>query len=667
MAKIFPDSTLTRVIFTSSAEEQLYETCRNQLGPQWHVYYSCNLSTQDGEDGMRDNEIDFVIYHPKYGVIVIEVKGGRISYDNQTGKFYSINRHDEKFLIKDPFKQALVWKSRFLRYLRVTGVKVPVCHAVCLPSVSEEEIPRMASIEPAILIGRNRILHLEETLKSIAKVSHPERFLEFTDVKQALDDILTGKAFTSKLYLRDYIDSHDVRVKDVEDLSETFLTPIAGSQRLGIEGEAGTGKTILALLLAKKVRDEGKRVAVMSSNILLNLYLKREAGDGVDVWTYMELSQSLGIDLLSPPVGSTASKEDWLQFVGPEQLKAAIASSVLRYDVLICDEAQDVQPFWWEALEEILSGPDARLYLFFDRSQGVFGSGGNERHFVPEDVLPVPQPYFPLVHNYRNTREIAGFARYFRTGRSILQSHCGRFGYVPEILVYKDTEDCQRILGRLFRKLIREEGIDSSELTLLSAREPGAKDSVLYQCDEIAKTPLHRLTHNKKTNWRDAVSPRGTVAVSTIIGFKGLETPVGILLNLSEYNLPLDHPIMSSLVYVACSRAKHMLYILVQERDPKRDVLQKALSSIDSTGTMVLEGSGADYEFVGTVAHYNPDRIGWLKVNDPGFQRNSIMFFPSDVVKSGIVDIKVGKKLRFRPRVEGLATIACDLKISKVS
>lgn len=667
MAKIFPDSSLTRVIFTSSAEEQFYEACRNGLSNDWRVYYSCNLATQDADDGVRENEIDFVLYHPKFGVIVVEVKGGRISYDSQTGKFYSINRHDEKFLIKDPFKQALVWKSRFLRYLRVKGIRVPVCHAVCLPSVVEGEIPAMASIEPAIMIGRNRIQAIEDALKSVAVASHPERFMEFDDVHQQIHDLLAGKAFTTKLYLRDYIDSHEVRVKDVEGISETFLTPIASSRRLGIEGEAGTGKTILALLLAKKVRDEGQRVLLLSSNLLLNLYLRKEAGDGVEILTYLELAQSLGLDLINPPADSSVSKADWLQFEGPERLKKAIAQSALRYDVLICDEAQDVQPFWWEAFEEILSGADGRIYLFFDRSQGVFGSGGHEGNFVPEDVLPVPQPYFPLVHNYRNTREIAGFARYFRTGRSILQSHCGRFGYVPEVLVYRDAEDCQRILGRLMRKLIREEALDASELTLLSARDPSSKESVLYQTEEIAKVPLHRLTHNKKTNWREAKAPRGTVGVSTIKGFKGLETAVGILINVSEYNLPLDHPIMASLFYVACSRAKHMLYILVQEKDPKREILQKALSSIDATGTMVLEGSGADYEFVGTVSHYNPQRVGWLKVNDPGFQKNTIMFFPSDVEKSGLVDLKVGHKLRFRPKVEGFATIACELKVSKAS
>ncbi|MEZ4741777.1 MAG: NERD domain-containing protein [Bdellovibrionota bacterium] len=663
MAVLYPDSQKTKVIFISDAEQQFYDACRSQLGNDWKVYYSCNLSAMEDENGLRDNEIDFVAYHKDIGIIVIEVKGGRIHYDRDLSVFYSVNRNDERFKIKDPFKQALVWKSRFFRYLRKKGIKVPICHAVCFPSVEETEFPVMASVEPQILIGRSKIKSLEKSLIELAHASLPKREEEgIKDVSLQLDKILAGTTFTSKLFLRDYIDSQNFKVKDIEEVSDSLLTPIATSSRLGIEGEAGTGKTILALLLAKKFLLEGKRVLLLSSNLLLNLFFKKEIGDGVEIYTYIELAALFDVNLLEPSKGFEGDRKDWLQFAGPEKLKKAISSSGKKYDAVICDEAQDVQPFWWEAYEELLA-KESRLYLFFDRSQGVFGAGGEGEKFIPEDILPVPSNYFPLVNNYRNTREIAGFARAFRTGRSILQSHCGRIGYIPEIITYKDHEDCQRLLGGLLRKLTRTEKLETHEITLLSARDPNAKDSVLYQCNEVAKYPLYRLIHKRKTDWAEATAPKGSVALSTIVGFKGLETPVGVLLNLSEYNLPLTHPILSSLVYVACSRAKHMLYVFVKVGDPKLKIMQKALRQLDASGGLVLHGANLDFEFVGTVAHYNPDRVGWLKVSDPAFQRSNIMFFPEDVKKAGLSGLKVGSKLKFRPQVEGLATIACDLKL----
>ena len=688
MARLAPDSTKTRVIFASKAEEQVYSECR-KLSEGWRVYYSCTLSANEDDQGLKDNEIDFLCYHPRGGIVVIEVKGGRIRRDADAEQYYSVNRHGEEFKIKDPFKQALVWKSRFVRYLRTKGIKVPVTHAVCLPSVVEQDFPETTESNHSILIGRDRLKNLELSLKTIVEAAHPPRFLNFEDVGSELDKLLVGPSFTTKLYLRDYLDSHEHRVKDVETIHETLITPIASSRRLGIEGEAGTGKTMLAILLAKHLRDTGSRVLILSSNALLNLWLREEAGSAIDALTYTDVASSYGVNLLIPPKDFEGDKDDWVQYEAPERLRQATAKSSKKYDAIICDEAQDVQPFWWDSFESLLddSTGEDRLYVFFDSSQGVFGSGGSDGGaFIAEDVLPIPAPYFPLVHNYRTTREIAAVARAFRTGRSVLQSHSGRLGYVPELIVYRDPDHARELLTRLTRKLTQLEGLAADEITLLSARNPAAKESVLYKTETLGGLDVHRLSPVKKdntrnsnakkgendkkadqdgsgkdSNWSAAKAPSGSLAVSTIAGFKGMETPVGILINISEYNLPVENAIMSSLIYVACSRAKHMLYIFVKEGDPKVEAFQKALSSVQLTGTMVLEGSAADFEFVGTVTHYNPDRVGWLEVKDPGFQQGQVMFFPSDVEKANLSGLVIGSRIKFRPRVEGRITIACDL------
>ncbi len=660
MARIHPDSEKTRVIFASSAEEQFYQQCRT-LSDGWRIYYSCTLSAVEEEGGLKDNEMDFVCYHPRYGVIVVEVKGGRIKHD--AGNYYSMNRHGETFEIKNPFQQALVWKSRFLRFLRKNNVRVPVSHAVCFPSVSEDEFPATAGTAPEIIIGRNRIKDLEATLKTIFEKSQPEQYRRFDDCATELDRLLVGSTFTTKMYLRDYLDSHEHRVKDVESIHETLITPIASSRRLGIEGEAGTGKTMLAIMLGRYFRDHGKKVLLLGSNALLNLLIVKDLGPDIDVMTYPEVATSFGVNLLIPPPDFSGEKDDWVQYEAPERLKKAIQASTKRYDVLICDEAQDVQPFWWEAIETLLGkdgDDDGRFYLFFDASQGLFGSGDGQK-FDALQSLPIKAPYFPLVHNYRTTREIATFARAFRTSQGVLQSHCGRLGYIPELVVYKDAEDARRILGKLVRKLTREEGLGTEEITILSARNPQARESVLYQTEEIVKIPLHKLSPTGKKSWKDAKAPKDTIAVSTIAGFKGMETAVGILLNVSEYNLPADNPIMASLIYVACTRAKHMLYVFIQENDPKRAAFEKALAAIKQTGTLVLEGSKADFEFSGRVAHYNPERVGWIAVDDPAFTQGSIMFFPHDAKAAGLSELKEGVKIKFRPRVEGHVTIACDL------
>ena len=290
---------------------------------------------------------------------------------------------------------------------------------------------------------------------------------------------------------------------------------------------------------------------------------------------------------------------------------------------------------------------------------------GSEQGFVPEEVLPIAQPYFPLVYNYRTTREIATFSRNFRTGSKVMQSHCGRLGYMPEIIVYDDAQDCRGKLGRLFRKLFREEEVSTEDVTILSARSPKTAESVLKPTDIIARYKMRLLSAKSAQSSTAGAASANRVDMSTISGFKGLETPIAILLNVSEYRLPIDNPIMSSLIYVACTRAKHMLYVMVQKDDPKRAVFEAALKYIKNTGGMVLEGSDANFEFAGIVSHYNPDRLGWLTVDDPAFEKSTIMFFPHDVKAAGLDELKTGDKLRFRPRVEGYSSIATDLKLQK--
>jgi len=233
----------------------------------------------------------------------------------------------------------------------------------------------------------------------------------------------------------------------------------------------------------------------------------------------------------------------------------------MRYDVVLCDEAQDAQPFWWEAIEKCLvENVESRFYIFFDRSQGVFSSGGSDK-FIPEQTLPISGPYFPLVHNYRTTAEIAAFARQFRTGGHVLQSHSGRLGYIPEIITYKDAADCKVVLGKLAKQLVREEGLKPEEITLLSARKIDVAESTLKGIHEIGDVHLHHL---QGAHGPQPVSDKGKISVSTISAFKGLETNVGVMLNLSEYNLPLNHPCSvnthNRIPCRTCARSCHRRY-----------------------------------------------------------------------------------------------------------
>ncbi|MDB9786912.1 DUF2075 domain-containing protein, partial [Bacteriovoracaceae bacterium] len=458
------------------------------------------------------------------------------------------------------------------------------------------------------------------------------------------------------------------KILDVDLVYETLVGPICAINKLGIEGEAGTGKTMIGILQAQYFLELNKKVLFLSSNPILNLLIQQKLGGEATVNTYTGLAKDFQVNFLTPPKSFKGTKDQWEQKEAPKTLMENIPKHKKAfYDVIICDEAQDVQPAWWEPILLLLQDKkkQGRLYLFFDRSQGIFGSGSKDKKFVPQDTLPVPPNYFPLVNNYRTTNEISLLAAQFRSKTHSFGGHFGRSGYIPELITYRDKADFLLKLESITKLLIKEEELLPNDITLLSAREPEMDPSVINAVKDVGGVPFHRLIYKKNKKWKQTKTPSNAIGVSTITSFKGLETKIGILINLSEYNLPLHHPIMASLIYVAITRAKHMLYIFIKEGDDKHKAFEKTISKIDPGGSLVLTKEDSDSDFIGTVVYFNPKRMGILSVVDPNFSKRKVIFFPDDIERLGLQPHEVvnGMKIRFRPNVEGTMIVATQLEV----
>lgn len=658
---LFPDVRKMSVVFASSAEEQVYAMAQTLPDP-WRVYYSCTLSMKEQDAGVREGEIDFVFYHPAHGVIVVEVKGGRIQLDGSSGQFSSVNRHGRSFAIRNPFQQAIAFRNRFLRFLRSHDINVPVSHAVCFPQVAETEFPPHVNIEPSVLLGRIKLETLETSLAAVARSFHSHDFLKFNDVSSALDDLLVGATFKSRPLLREYIDSQEARVQELDALHETLVSPVSGVPRLGVEGEAGTGKTVLAANLARHFHGQNLNVMMMVASPLLASHISNDVGTDIPVRSFQEFAASFSVNLLVAPSDFTQGAEQWTQYEAPERLRRAIEASPIRYDVLLIDEAQDVQPYWWMALEALMVSPtESRLYVFFDRGQGVFGGGEGAATFRPEDVLPVPSNYICLAKNYRNTSEISQFARPFKRGHNIMATS-DRVGYNPSILGYKDTADAIEKLSSLVKRLNVEHGILEDEVVILSARAPEGRESILSGVERLGGLKMVRITTDSIRNHHFA--GEGEIGVATIAAFKGLEAKVVIVVNLAEHKMSLDNPIMSSLAYVAATRAKHMLYILSKDDDAKHEKLLAATRSIRSGGSMVLNSDDRPGEFVGRIVHHNPSRLSIIEMMTGEDVGKTVFALPGDLQRSEAVAVKRNSLVRFRLRSEGGAATAISIALA---
>jgi hypothetical protein len=214
--------------------------------------------------------------------------------------------------------------------------------------------------------------------------------------------------------------------------------------------------------------------------------------------------------------------------------------------------------------------------------------------------------------------------------------------------------------------LTDERGVREHEITLLSGRAPENKDSVLSGLDTIAGLKITKLTSDRLKE--ASATTDGEIGLATIASFKGLESKVVIEFNLSEYNLPPEHPIMSSLLYVAMTRAKHMLYVLVKEDDAKDHAMRRMESAVTRGGSMVLSAEERVGQRSGVVVHFNPERAGVISIDSAsGAGQESVLMFGPDLRRAGIGSLKRGDKLMFRVRTEGGVAFAVDIKRDAVA
>lgn len=74
------------------------------LPDDYRVYHRKTWYSFDG--GVREGEADLLLLHPELGMLVLEVKGGRVAFDGRAGTWTSTGRDGTVHEIKDPFARA---------------------------------------------------------------------------------------------------------------------------------------------------------------------------------------------------------------------------------------------------------------------------------------------------------------------------------------------------------------------------------------------------------------------------------------------------------------------------------------------------------------------------------------------------------------------------------
>ena len=104
MAMIIPSVPITPGPVSSLSGESKALLALQSLPDDYRVYHRKTWYSFDG--GAREGEADLLLQHRELGMLVLEVKGGRVAFDGRTGVWTSTDRDGAVHEIKDPFAQA---------------------------------------------------------------------------------------------------------------------------------------------------------------------------------------------------------------------------------------------------------------------------------------------------------------------------------------------------------------------------------------------------------------------------------------------------------------------------------------------------------------------------------------------------------------------------------
>jgi hypothetical protein len=526
----------------SAAERRLYEGFLEQLDDAFVIYHSVDWVV-GGRAGPDEGEADFVITHPELGLLALEVKGGRVAYDPATNRWTQTGHSGTHGLDEDPFHQSEGAMRSLVRILKGQPGwdrwKPSYGFGVAFPDGRYETAAHPgAPVE--IVIDRGDLARLAERVPEVMRTWARGGRRFGAEGMEAVSKAL-GFSVEVRTPLGLRFDEEDKKIVELTSDQAWVLAFVLHRRRAAVTGPAGSGKTVLAVSVAKQLATAGHRTLLTCFNRRLGEHLRASVGGfgQIDTATFPELcvrlAKEAGVDL---PPEEAGPGSPYLERRLPEALAEAATRLGPRYEAIVVDEGQEFRAWWWPALLSLHTDPDAGLlYVFADDNQNLYGG-----------ALPVGEEdtIGPISLNLRNTKQIGEFVSVFYKGEQEPIAR-GPEGEPVQILGYDGEDDLEHLLAVVLRNLVEEEHVPLEDIVVLTPSGTGTS--------RLRRTGMvdgYRLS--------ETVEP-GTVLATSVHAFKGLERPVVILAELGDEHLE-D---LRQHLYVGGSRARNHLVVLAAE------------------------------------------------------------------------------------------------------
>lgn len=571
----------------TSGERRLAERLEQKLDDDYLIWYDVPV-------GPKRTHPDFVIIHPRRGILILETKDWRLETILKASRqAWDIAPDGQHKAVKNPLEQARHCAIQVVRALERDvqlihqegthkgKLAFPWGHGVVFTNITRKQFTDAGldqAIDAQYAICKDEMLETAEPEAFQQRlwqmfphtfgkaISLPQlervRWIMFPEVRVPVQ---------TALFTDDQDEVPDIM--RVMDLQQEQLARSLGEGHRVIHGVAGSGKTMILGYRAEHLAKlpSSKPILVLCYNKPLAQKLEatfaaKGLSDRVHARNFHKWCRDQLVTYGQPvPEGfgdkyAQALVDNVIRGVERKQIPSG------QYQAVLIDEGHDFQPEWLKLVTQMVDPTTNSLLVLYDSAQDIYGKS-KARGFSFKSVgIQASGRTAILRINYRNTRQILQTANVVAAkflspeeqdddGVPVVRPvSCGREGEEPLIVrLPKASDEAAKIADLLANA--HEEGYAWGDMAVLCR-----KQAQMEEIDRLLKR--RKLPHQLRKSSGDFDPLADTIKVMTMHGSKGLEFPVVALCGVGQ--MPgngEDEKEEARLLYVAATRATQRLVI----------------------------------------------------------------------------------------------------------
>ena len=574
----------------------------------WVVFHSEYVKNPNNP--VKPREIDFLILTDTCCVICLEAKGG--SYEISCKMWYLL---PSRKLVPSPIEQALGAMFALKNQYETTYFRHDTLLSLgCAVAFTDSEFSMgTTSTYPAWIIERSTAQNPYKLGRSLIDYTNklpPERtkrllsndWRKWQEALKAMDDLQLELEKTVTISSR----PETIFRSDLETLRPQLLRltndqlnslkRVRLNDRCVIDGAAGTGKTVLAMELAKEYCEKGESVALLCSNPNLGCRFGRwietlPVDNGGKVVAGTPATLPLGVSRVNgAPLNNHRQRlekrsqlEESLKLGYLDNGWSPFIDEIIEdlepegiFDYLIVDEAQNLcDEVFLKLMDALLKGglANGRWTMFGDfANQDIVSSRPNGIDVLTDFGLNWSNDM--LETNCRNTHEISETVARLVDIESPPMS--GVHGPLVQIEYFNSLEQLGDLLDSLVLNF-KDKHFLSRQLILLSSGSGDEFDTERnyggWKLLNIREEAVPTLQSREGVLVYDDTASGNTLRYSDVYDFQGLESDLAILvLPVTDDQVVLAGSItlpreehLNRVLYTGMSRAKTMLVVVAHE------------------------------------------------------------------------------------------------------